>query len=317
LERIQDFFKHVGERLRNPFIFSYLISWLISNYKIVIGLFFYTNYQLKADGYNSYFDLIDKTTNWQTCLIIPLIGALAYTFAFPYFKRLVVLLYTRINQGQEVKTLKILEEGSISTVKYLRLRDEYKQSQAKLEEVIQDESKFFSQRRDLNEQVSNLRKENLGLQGDIIKLQQSVAILEKFKEPRDVEFLNGEWKGVARNGNSEIAFEFRFDINKNRVFIKYEGYYVVSIVALIRFDKIVYFEFIGIEKAHDVHFSSQFVNYSNPSIRQPTYNVDVLQNKLPLQDAGGYYIFKLDNDLEMKVYSRLFNPFLLRKVQPK
>ena len=228
-----------------------------------------------------------------------------------------VLLYTRINQGQEVKTLKILEEGSISTVKYLRLRDEYKQSQAKLEEVIQDESKFFSQRRDLNEQVSNLRKENLGLQGDIIKLQQSVAILEKFKEPRDVEFLNGEWKGVARNGNSEIAFEFRFDINKNRVFIKYEGYYVVSIVALIRFDKIVYFEFIGIEKAHDVHFSSQFVNYSNPSIRQPTYNVDVLQNKLPLQDAGGYYIFKLDNDLEMKVYSRLFNPFLLRKVQPK
>jgi len=179
LERIQDFFKHVGERLRNPFIFSYLISWLISNYKIVIGLFFYTNYQLKADGYNSYFDLIDKTTNWQTCLIIPLIGALAYTFAFPYFKRLVVLLYTRINQGQEVKTLKILEEGSISTVKYLRLRDEYKQSQAKLEEVIQDESKFFSQRRDLNEQVSNLRKENLGLQGDIIKLQQSVAILEK------------------------------------------------------------------------------------------------------------------------------------------
>ncbi len=197
MEKIQQFFRHIGERLSNPFLFSFLISWLIANYKVIIGLCFYSISDLKVDGYNSYLDLIEKSVTIWTGVVIPLLGASIYTFAFPYFRRWVKLIYITINQGEEKRTLEILKNGNISTNKYLRLRESYKQSQARLAEVIADESSFFKQRDDLNKQIDRLRNEVLSLNEEKEKSHKHLSQLENFKAVRNVEFLNGTWEGIT------------------------------------------------------------------------------------------------------------------------
>ncbi|MGN6439080.1 MAG: hypothetical protein ACTHMM_21230 [Agriterribacter sp.] len=196
MEKIQDFFKQAGERLRNPFLFSFLISWLVANYKIVIGLCFYSMDKLKVDGYASYLDLIEKESNWCRGLVYPLIGASIYTFGFPYFRRFIVLLYTRINKRQEEKTLKILEGGSVSVKKYLRLREDYKESEKRLTKVIEEDSEFMSQRTDLHNQIDKL-KSIMEEKEKLIQVYEPKSYnYDNLLKALDVGFLTGKWDGM-------------------------------------------------------------------------------------------------------------------------
>lgn len=314
MEKIQDFFKHVGERLRNPFIFSYLISWLIANYKIVVGLCFYSIEELQLDGYNSYLDLISDELVWWRSILIPLIGASVYTFGFPYFRRYIVLKYTEINKGQEEKTLDILKDGYISTDKYLRLRESYKDSQSKLVEVISDESKFLKQRNDLNEQISNLRKDVSSLQIDKEKLQNYVKDLESFKAPRNIDFLEGIWEGLTQKVNDRsYSFIFNFDLRNKVVYLDFDNKtYALPIRALMTFEITVYFEFREIlAKRPSVPTTNTGIYASLPRL-EPTEGVDIFHHKLGL-DGSGYYIFKMVSDREIRCFSTLKDDFTLHK----
>ncbi|HMN25511.1 MAG TPA: hypothetical protein PKE38_13490 [Ignavibacteriaceae bacterium] len=246
MEKIQDFFKHVGERLSNPFLFSFLISWLISNYKVTIGLLFYSIPELKADGYSSYLDLIAKSVTWCIGLVYPLIGAGLYTFAFPYLKRFIALLYIRINQGQEKSTIKILKGNVISTDKYLRLRESYKESQERLSRVIEEESDFFRERNDLNKQLSILDSDLTKAKLTIRDLEEELSVL-KLKTKTDVEFLEGGWFGMVifKNTNEQDAIGIHFSLKGNFVEIKFRSSKAVKITlnSVLRMGDKMYVEF--------------------------------------------------------------------------
>lgn len=244
MEKIQDFFKHIGERLRNPFLFSYLISWLIVNYKVVVGLFFY-----KLNDYESYINLIEKETSWKTNFLYPVIGAFIYTILIPLLKREIILFHTWINQGQEKRTLNILKEGYISTDKYLRLRDSYKQSQAKLVEVIDDESKFLKQRNDLNEQVTNLRTELIQSNDKLNTLEKEIAPLKILKTSTDLSFLSGRWTGAYNR--IDVGSLTTIDFNLEQKTIKITGIKgnkninaELFIDTIMKSNKIIYLDFL-------------------------------------------------------------------------
>ena len=313
MEKIQQFFRHIGERLSNPFLFSFLISWLIANYKVIIGLCFYSISELSIDGYSSYLDLIAKSVTWWTGVLIPLIGASLYTFAFPYFKRWVKLIYLRINQGEEKSSLEILKNGSISTVKYLRLRESYVQSEKHLRQVIDEESEFFKKRTELNEKISDLRKEVSDLQNENEKLNKTLTPLKEFKELRDVEFLNGSWEGITGNReNQSSTFEFKFEIEKNAVSLKLnDRMFLIPIVVLVRFKGTFYFEFKKVEEKAPFVNSPNYGVYSRQDELKAIVDIDLLQNRL--YSERGYYIFKIETEDEIRCYSRLDDYFTLHK----
>lgn len=264
MEKIQDFFKHVGERLRNPFLFSYLITWLIANYKIIIGLFFYTNDQLKTDGYNSYFDLINKTTNWWTCLWIPLIGATVYTFAFPYFKRFIVLLYTRINQGQEEKTLKILGNGSISTKKYIILRENYKESETRLQNIIDDDIQFMSERTKLNTQVQELTNSLNKTSSQLLVAQEKANQFDIIIKNTDVSFLHGKWVGAFIMDRIEVDNHIELDLDLLKMNAKLRFRNIpfpnpFTIAKLMRSDRTIFLELMALPPARLPEQVSQYI----------------------------------------------------------
>jgi hypothetical protein len=55
---VGEVYKEFKERMSSPLIFSFLISWCVINWKIIIGLIFYDMTDLHRDHYCSYIHLI-------------------------------------------------------------------------------------------------------------------------------------------------------------------------------------------------------------------------------------------------------------------
>ncbi|MGL2966924.1 hypothetical protein [Flavobacterium sp. XGLA_31] len=120
-EKVKDVYENIKERLSNPLIFSFIISWLIYNWEITIALFWYDKAQIKAEGCKSIFEFIQHQLN-NKCysLIIPLGLAVLYTFGMPYFKEFVDLMNRRaIIFGNKWKT-KLLKDGLLLEISKLR-----------------------------------------------------------------------------------------------------------------------------------------------------------------------------------------------------
>lgn len=182
MDKINEFFRELKHRVSNPLFFSFLIGWLVANWKIVIGLAFYDIDQLQKDGYNSYFDLIVRTSNFYTSFLIPSITAVLYTFFVPILRNLISMFNAFIEKWGMEKTLDISKEGKISVAKYIRLREIYNERQLEVEKIIESESSYVEQnqvlinenlklvneKNEANKQLNNIRNLNTlkGLDGD-------------------------------------------------------------------------------------------------------------------------------------------------------
>lgn len=89
-EKLKDIYENIKDRLSNPLIFSFIVSWLVYNWEITVALLWYDKDQIKAEGYKSIFEFIQYQLNSKCfSFIIPLILALVYTFIMPYIKEFV------------------------------------------------------------------------------------------------------------------------------------------------------------------------------------------------------------------------------------
>lgn len=120
-----EIFKPVREWLSNPFIFSYILAWLIFNWMVVLGLMKYSIQDLGKDGFNSFIDLVRRgTSNW-TLYWGPLISATAYTFLFPPFRNCVLAFQAWAKKWGTGWNLRISKGGKVPVEKYLGLRSDY------------------------------------------------------------------------------------------------------------------------------------------------------------------------------------------------
>jgi len=163
LEKVSDFFKDVKERTSSPLFSSFIISWLVTNWKVVIGLFFYDIYDIQKDGYKSFIDLIEHQT-WLQLLLYPLLACLFYTFIYPYINYWIRWFLAERNRALMDKTLEVSGSGKVSMRKYLDLRDIYQKRTKDLEDVYEKENTHF--------------KENIKLTTESLELKKQVGELQ-------------------------------------------------------------------------------------------------------------------------------------------
>jgi hypothetical protein len=102
MEDLKELFSDLKSRLNSPLFGSYLISWLVFNWRIPVTLILYKQNELCLDNYNSFADVIYKNTNVLNNLLLPLTVALVYTFVFPFFKEFIRRYQTKIKiQSQD------------------------------------------------------------------------------------------------------------------------------------------------------------------------------------------------------------------------
>lgn len=156
MENIKEILNNIKDRLSNPLIFSFLLSWLIYNWEITVALVWYDKSQISAEGCKSIFEFIQyKLDNRYGSTFLPVIIAFIYTLGFPYLKYVINILNSKALEWGKKNEIKFLKEVTSLEIENLKV----------------------------NLKDSNNRNIELDIINNEIR-----------KEIDDVSFLNGYWK---------------------------------------------------------------------------------------------------------------------------
>lgn len=213
MKKIQEILDQFNERFSNPFIFSYVLSWIIFNWKIVVALLWYDSSQIKLSGANSIFDFIEINSDMERGVLYPLIGAFAYTFGMPIFKNVVKAFNSWASKWGTNWSLNILKNGQISVNKYLKLRDEYQERTKILSDVIAQENEYI-------ERFGTLQTENLEIKDRNNELSRKIidceSIIDNFSNSK---ILDGRWEVISDDDKGNES--------KKEIFIESMRYYEI------------------------------------------------------------------------------------------
>lgn len=184
MEKLSDFFAEIKNRITNPLLASFAISWLIINWKIVVGLFSPISI-LNTDGYSSYINLIDKNNNVHNFLWLPLLYAVLYTFVFSWIRIIILALNTWIRTISTNWNLRISAEGKIPMERYIVLRKAYDERKEILENTLASETTFL-------EENERLKNENLALKNENNTLFKNIS--DDTKAINNMTIMRGEWR---------------------------------------------------------------------------------------------------------------------------
>ncbi|OQP65851.1 hypothetical protein A3860_14755 [Niastella vici] len=230
-KKFTDLFKEVGGRLRSPLIYSFIIAWLVTNWRIVIGLMFYKSQQLQLDGYTSFLDMIDKNRTFIKFWGLPIVVSLVYTFAFPIIRN-VISAYNAWNfRWGSTWALAVAKEGGVSFSKYIELKTRLQQSIEEVENIHKSESQITNENEKLRNDTEVLKRR---IENEVQSLRVSEDIkaalvneLSILKEKSEIKTFNGAWKMKFKNGLGQVKTEritiSNGDVSYSNAEAKYES----------------------------------------------------------------------------------------------
>lgn len=187
MDKISEIFNSIKDRLSNPLIFSFLVSWLVYNWKIPVALIWFDEKQISANGCKSIFEFIENELS-KGYFWIPCLFAFGYTFLFPIVKNLISATQTWMKKWGENLNLQISKGGKVGIEKYLKLRNEYVEKIDELDKIISKESETREYNKLLFAEKADLDAKNF-------QLQQQVELLNnEIESISDLKFLQGQWK---------------------------------------------------------------------------------------------------------------------------
>lgn len=197
----------IADRLSSPFIFSFVITWLISNYKIIMVIL---TTQSESFVLDYKIQLIENFLNVRHGLIYPLIGACFYTFAYPFIDQeiskftLKRKMAIRNDKNQIEKTqLRTAEEVKAIHLRHFKIEQEYK---AEIENARTTENQ-------LRAQIENLQGKNIST-----SVTSKSIFDELSKDQIDIIEYLGKIADSAQPAptETEIQKKLKLNITKNR-----------------------------------------------------------------------------------------------------
>ena len=171
--------------------------------KILVGLFFYNNSELKLDGYNSYIDFVSNNLHSSNTIWKPLGAALIYTFIFPFVRNCILAFNSWIKAWGSSWTLSLSKTSKISIAKYVQLREVYQSRTALLQEVLDKEGAYSKEYEEEKNKVLQLTNEK----------NNTYSELQKWKAVNDITQLNGEWEIHYPSSEQHTIYRIRITNN--------------------------------------------------------------------------------------------------------
>jgi hypothetical protein len=210
MNRFNAFIDNIKDRLNNPIIFSFILSWVVFNWRIVIALFWDKPFgEIHLND-----SLIEYVaTNLDVCrsLLYPFLSALVYTLLSPPVKNLVVAFQNWNFRWGEKWNLSILKESKISIEKYFSLKENYEARRKNLETMIESEDKVLGRVQELEDLLIKQRTKTEEL------LMQVSAKNEVIDHLNWIEAIEGKWVRKIENPLDNIEEEI--EISGNIVYL--------------------------------------------------------------------------------------------------
>lgn len=243
MDKFSDFFKDLKERISSPLISSFIFSWLVFNWQIVIALFKYEVKSLSLKDYQAYVDYICSLINKYDCFWHPLAVAFGYALLYPFLRNGIQIADAWFKAWGNHYKLMASKTNKVSIEKYIQLRETYKQRSDLLQEVLDKESITIQKNETLVNQNSELKSKTNGLESDIVAKNEKISELEnrifilvqkiesdtirlsKYSEKDEaeknrnlVESLNGKWTKKeyikGKEDSLEVDEKMRFEDGK-------------------------------------------------------------------------------------------------------
>lgn len=197
MERIQQAFDNLKERLNNPLVFSFVISWIFLNWKVTVALLWHNS----SNDDNSHIKLINfivENTSVLNSIVIPLGYAILYTFLSPIIKNLIVAFQNWNFTWGNNWNLKILRESYLPIKKYIELKEKYDDSLKSLSIVLEGEGET---KRKLQEEIQT----NASISSELHKCRtESNITLDLLNNYNNIEVIKGKWiKSYPQSGIRE------------------------------------------------------------------------------------------------------------------
>jgi hypothetical protein len=214
MEKVGEFFKNIMDRFSNPLIFSFIVSWMVINWQITVGLLWYDDKLLQNTGCNTIFEFIKDHLNKQDSFWNPLGIALIYTFILPIVKNVIQAFNTWIITWGDTWNLRISKGGKVGVDKFLQLREDHKKRTTILEKVISEEGDYLNK---YNAAKTSELEAQERLNQTIRQINEKDIIIDGFT---NINLLAGNWVNSYEPKNGIPSEE---DIH-----ISGEAYYVIS-----------------------------------------------------------------------------------------
>jgi hypothetical protein len=118
-ETVSGILDDLKNRFGSRFIISFIIAWLIYNWKITVALFWYDKSQIKAEGFKSIFDFIGSQLSNNPKIDETLYTALIFTFGIPISKGIINIYDAIILSLRNWVKTKILKNEFIDKISRL------------------------------------------------------------------------------------------------------------------------------------------------------------------------------------------------------
>ena len=201
MEKFNDILENIGERIRSPLIFSFILSWLLVNWEIVVMLLWFNDELLVDKGFDFHIAFIAAKLNPWQCWQLPLIAAMSYTFGYPIIKNIISVHQTVISKfGYKAKLL-VSKGASIPMDRYIEKVQSLAEREKFIENLIKNESLKLDEKdkfiRTLEEQIASTNDLNAQIieknrRGED-KIQEQQAEIANYDISNRVEVVKGSW----------------------------------------------------------------------------------------------------------------------------
>ena len=128
MDKANELLQHLRDRLTSPFFSSFLIAWLILNWKILVCFSLLTDNMFNHLGYETYYDCVEKNLSFWNSFGIPLINAVVYSVGYPWVKYGIRLANSWAFSKTSEKNLTLLGQGKIPVEQFVQLQEELDRS---------------------------------------------------------------------------------------------------------------------------------------------------------------------------------------------
>lgn len=191
MDRLSQFLDHLKERFSSPFFFSFIVSWIVCNWEIVVALLWYDPPKT-SPGHLGLIRYINDQTNNVDSILLPIVFACLYTFLWPIINNWIAAFNAWNSKWGDKVNMKITQGGYVPIERYFAMREKYDTNLKALDEVITSESATRNSLQHIEATLSEERRIQNELRGE---LAETKAIVDNYGR---VSIIGGKWSKISK-----------------------------------------------------------------------------------------------------------------------
>jgi hypothetical protein len=221
MDWLKNLFSPFTERAKTPLYGSFIVSWLLWNWKIVFAVLFFHEREL---GNSNIVDFI-KTNylDWCNGFWFPLLTAVVYIFIMPYINKPVFSFMEKRKRELIDEKLKIGKLHSVSGELYYNLKLNFEDEKKKVLDFEADKLKWNSERTELENRIASCQSSNTAQTVDYNRMKISLDLLVKRHDLSRI--MKGRWKLYYRGKDDKTDSVEELEIHSSSEYT--HEYYVI------------------------------------------------------------------------------------------